>query len=69
MAAPKIAGWPALMGRELAALYLDMSTRKVDQLQALGKLIPVKSDAGKRFSVEELNRYIASLPDWGEEGA
>lgn len=64
MTTKRIDGWPALMSREVAALYLDCSPRTVDELQAQGKITPVKADFGKRFSREELDRYIATLPEW-----
>lgn len=54
---------PALMTRELAAYYLSMSLREVDDLRAQGHLIP--SGDGKRikFTKAELDRYIDSLPE------
>jgi len=61
--------WPALMTRDSAAAYLDMSPRKLDDLQAQGHVIPVKSHSGKRFARSELDRYVESLPEWGEKSA
>lgn len=60
----RIEGWPALMTVEDAAAYLSCSTRKVEALQASSKLIAVKSDAGKRFTRAELDRYVSTLPEW-----
>lgn len=62
-----IAAWPALMRRETAAAYLDMSPRKLDELQARSVIIPVDTDAGKRFTLAELNRYIETRPEWGAD--
>ena len=64
MSVKRIDGWPALMSREVAALYLDCSPRTVDDLQSQRKLTPVKSDFGKRFARSELDRYIGSLDEW-----
>lgn len=54
---------PALFTRELAAYYLSMSLREIDDLRATGALIP--TGAGKRikFSKAELDRYVESLPE------
>lgn len=57
------------MTRDTAAAYLDMSARKIDALQAQGHLIPVKSHSGKRFTREELDRYVHSLPEWDAKSA
>ena len=59
-----IADWPGLMSRETAAAYLDCSPRHLDQLQAQGLVIPSKAHAGKRFLIEELDRYRLSLEEW-----
>lgn len=59
-----VRAWPGLMSRNTAAAYLDCSTRHLDQLQALGKITPSKADAGKRFTIEELDRYRLSLEEW-----
>ena len=64
MTTKRIDGWPALMTREVAALYLDCSPRTVDDLQAQSKITPARSDFGKRFARSELDRYIESLPEW-----
>lgn len=64
MATGRIEGWPALMQADTAAAYLDCSPRKLAELQRQGKVIPVDSDMGKRYTREELDRYIASLGEW-----
>ena len=64
MTAPTLTAWPGLMSREKAAAYLDVSPRHLDQLQAKRLLTPVKAHAGKRFAIEELDRYRDSLPEW-----
>lgn len=56
---------PALMTRELAAYYLSMSIREVDDLRAKGELIPVGDSKRIKFAKDELDRYVASLPERG----
>ncbi len=54
---------PALMGRELAAYYIGVSIRDLDNLRHSGKLIA--SGDGKRvmFKKSELDRYVDLLPE------
>lgn len=54
---------PALFTRELAAYYLSMSLRDIDNLRAKGELIPVGTGLRVKYSKEELDRYVASLPE------
>lgn len=54
---------PALMGRELAAYYLDKSVREVDELRAKGELIPVGEGKRIQFAKTELDRFIDNLPE------
>lgn len=54
---------PALMTRELAAYYLSMSIREVDELRATGALIPTGNTKRVKFAKTELDRYIDSLPE------
>lgn len=54
---------PALFTRELAAYYLSMSLREVDLLRNRGELIPVGNGKRLKFRKEELDRYVASLPE------
>ncbi|MCZ4069253.1 helix-turn-helix domain-containing protein [Microbacterium sp. H37-C3] len=54
---------PALFTRELAAYYLSMSLREIDDLRATGALIPTGSGKRIKFSKAELDRYVENLPE------
>jgi hypothetical protein len=54
---------PALFTRELAAYYLSMSLRDVDDLRAKGDLIPTGDTKRVKFTKQELDRYVDSLPE------
>ena len=51
-----------LYDRESAAEYLSTSPRHIDDLRRGGKLIAVFEGGKNKFPREELDRYIASLP-------
>lgn len=56
---------PALLNREEAAAYLaQISTRKLDQLQAEGLVIPKALKGTRCYLRADLDKYAASLPDW-----
>jgi len=55
---------PKLMGEEAAAFYLDISIRKLAQLQAQGRLIPKALDNKRGFLRDDLDAFAESLPDW-----
>ncbi|MFJ4166323.1 helix-turn-helix domain-containing protein [Microbacterium sp. NPDC089698] len=59
----RIEWYPGLFTKELAAVYLSMSTREIDLLRNDGTLIPVGSGKRVKFTKEELDRYIAQLPE------
>lgn len=54
---------PALFTRELAAFYLSMSLRELDDLRSKGDLIPVGDGKRVKFKKAELDRYADSLPE------
>lgn len=56
--------WPALMSVELAAEYLDMSTRSLKRLQAAERIRPVtiRDGAFLRFRRNDLDDFIDQLP-------
>jgi hypothetical protein len=54
---------PALMTRELAAFYISGSLRDIDDLRATGELIPVGDTKRVKFRKDDLDRYIARLPE------
>lgn len=54
---------PALFTRELAAYYLSMSLRELDELRWAGHLIPSGDSKRVKFTKEELDRYVSALPD------
>jgi hypothetical protein len=59
---------PALFTRELAAYYLSMSLREVDDLRSKGTLIPVGDGKRVKFTKTELDRYVDSQPERDAEG-
>lgn len=60
---------PALFTRELAAYYLSMSLRDVDELRAQGHLIPVGDSKRVKFAKADLDRYVDTLPERDVEKA
>jgi len=56
---------PALLTRELAAYYLSMSLRELDELRARGELIPIGDGKRIKFTRAELDRYVSCLPERG----
>ncbi len=54
---------PGLMTRELAAYYLSMSLRDLDQLRNRGDIIPSGNSKRVKYTKAELDRYIDSLPE------
>lgn len=54
---------PGLFTKDAAAYYLGMSVREVDDLRSTGHLIPVGKTKRVKFTIEELDRYIATLPE------
>jgi hypothetical protein len=55
---------PAAFGREKAAEYLDISPRKLDDLQSRGLIVPVSLAGMKRFRRSDLDDFVDRLPDW-----
>lgn len=56
---------PVLLGRDEAAAYLGgISIRKLDELQAQGRIIPKALDGRRVYARDELDRFAATLPDW-----
>lgn len=55
---------PGLMGEASAAFYLNISTSKLNELQAQGRIIPKKLDGKRGFARTDLDAFIDSLPDW-----
>jgi DNA-binding transcriptional MerR regulator len=55
---------PGSFGREKAAEYLDISPRKLDDLQARGLVVPVSLDGMKRFRRVDLDEYLDGLSHW-----
>jgi DNA-binding transcriptional MerR regulator len=55
---------PGTFGREKAAEYLDISPRKLDDLQSRGLIVPVSLDGMKRFRRSDLDDFLDRLPDW-----
>ncbi len=54
---------PALLTREIAAFYLSASLREVDYLRTSGELVAVGKGKRVKFRKEDLDVYIARLPD------
>jgi excisionase family DNA binding protein len=51
------------MTRELAAYYLSVSMRELDELKARGELIAHGDGKRVRFKKTELDEYIRRLPE------
>ena len=57
---------PALMNREQACWYLgDISPRKLDRLQAEGRVIPKALDGTRGYLRADLDALAEGLKDWG----
>lgn len=54
---------PGLFTKDAAAHYLSMSVREIDELRSAGHLIPVGRSKRVKFTLAELDRYIATLPE------
>ncbi|MDI2097994.1 hypothetical protein [Ruicaihuangia caeni] len=54
---------PALMTREIAAYYISGSLRDVDELRAMGEITPVGNQKRVKFRKDDLDAYIAALPE------
>lgn len=56
---------PVLLSRDDAAAYLGgISVRKLDALQAEGRVIPAALDGRRVYPREELDKFAAALPEW-----
>lgn len=60
---------PALLGRDDAAAYLAISVRKLDELQAQGRVIPKRLDGRRGYLRTDLDEFAAGLPDWTDREA
>ncbi len=59
---------PILLCREEAAAYLaQISPRKLDALQAEGRIIPKALDGRRGYLREDLDAFARALPDWGHK--
>lgn len=54
---------PALMTRELAAVYMSCSMREVDELRNRGEITAYGEGKRVRFKKSELDEYIEGLPE------
>lgn len=55
---------PILLKRDEAAAYLGISTRKLDELQSQGRVIPKALDGSRGYLRDDLDAFARSLPDW-----
>ncbi|MBZ2197241.1 hypothetical protein [Occultella gossypii] len=56
---------PGAFSREMAAAYLaGASVRKVDEWEKKGLLVGLALDGRRVYTREELDRFIASRPEW-----
>ncbi len=51
-----------LVKRKDAAAYLGTSTRRLDELIRAGKIAALRDGGVVKFTVTELERYVADLP-------
>lgn len=54
---------PALMTRELAAYYLSVSTRELDEMRNRGELIAHGTGKRVKYKRSELDRYVDRLAE------
>lgn len=54
---------PALFTKELAAYYISGTITDIDRLRATGELIALGNGKRMKFSKEDLDRYVQSLPE------
>jgi len=58
---------PGGLNREEAAAYLGgISVRKLDELQAQGRIIPVALDGRRVYLRSDLDEFLAGLPGWAD---
>lgn len=55
---------PKLLDKNAAAYYLSTSTRKLDELQALGKVTPRALGNKRVYLRDELDDFASSLGEW-----
>ncbi len=73
LALEKLPDWPAMMKRDTAARYCDMSTAEFERAIADGVIpMPIRFGDRERWSRAVLDRYISnatgeSAPDWRAE--
>lgn len=58
---------PPLLNRRQAAAWLNISTRKLDQLVASGQLSRVRIDACVRFDLADLEALVATAKEGGRQ--
>ncbi|MGH8010719.1 MAG: hypothetical protein ACREQ3_27320, partial [Candidatus Binatia bacterium] len=54
---------PGLMTRAIAAFYLSISERQLDELRKADEIIAVGDGKHVMYTKEELDRYRLSLPE------
>lgn len=55
-----------LLDRDGAARYLATSARRIDELRRGGRLLAVKDGVAWRYTIADLDAYIAKLPTSAE---
>lgn len=62
MSADEKGGTKRLYSAEAAAASLEISVRQLENLRRAGDITPVGVRSQKRYTAEELDRYVESLP-------
>lgn len=60
----RVAFAPGLLQRDEAAFYLNLSTRKFNDLIQRGDVVAVRLDGKKLYRRVDLDELIDGLPEW-----
>ena len=57
---------PLLMGAEEAAAYINISPRRLSELQGMGEITPVDGMGKRSFLRQDLEEWALNRPEWHE---
>lgn len=60
---------PAVMTRELAAYYIGETLAGLDLLKRQNKITPMDTTKRVKYLKEDLDRYVASIPERKPKGS
>lgn len=61
---PQFAFAPAVMEEPMAAFYISVSPRKLQQMAAAGRVTRYRLDGKKVYKRDELDLLVSALPEW-----